>query len=61
MKKSKKRIIAALIAALSLTVISGGIINASAKEKETVEVEELVSRSELFIENNSKQIKTIKK
>ena len=26
------------------------------KEKETVEVEELVSRSELFIENNSKKI-----
>ena len=26
------------------------------KEKETVEVEELVSRSELFIESNSKKI-----
>ena len=26
------------------------------KEKETVEVEELVSKSELFIENNSKKI-----
>ena len=40
MKKSKKRIIAALIAALSLTVISGGIINASAKEKESVVVKD---------------------
>ena len=40
MKKFKKCIIAALIAALSLTVISGGIINASAKEKETVVVKD---------------------
>lgn len=40
MKKFKKCIIAALIAAISLTVISGGIINASAKEKETVVVKD---------------------